>query len=212
MIRVLVVASSPGARERLARSLRATSRFEVVAVSGGARPHREDLVELEPDVVVADVASDDRELGREVLEWAAAGEAVILVAEDFASGTSRGFLRSGVKAVLPGGVTERELGPAVEAVAAGLIVLAPDQVERLSSPPSLTASDGEAAFAEALTSREVEVLRLVAEGMANKEVAARLAISEHTAKFHVASILGKLGAASRTEAVTAGIRRGLIII
>src|SRR5437763_2136209 len=167
MIRVLVVASSAGARERLARLLRATSKFEVVAATGSTRPHREDLAELEPDVVVADVAADHQDVGREVLEWAAAGEAVILVAEEFASRTSRDFLRSGVKAVLPGEVTERELGAAVEAVAVGLIVITRDQVEELSSPPSLTASDGEAAFAEALTRREVEVLRLIAEGLAN---------------------------------------------
>src|SRR5438128_1516404 len=65
---------------------------------------------------------------------------------------------------------------------------------------------------EALTPREIEVLRLLAAGLGNKEIASRLAISEHTVKFHVSSIMGKLGAASRTEAVTLGIRHGLIMI
>ena len=65
---------------------------------------------------------------------------------------------------------------------------------------------------EALTPRELEVLRLLAAGLGNKGIAARLEISEHTVKFHVASILGKLGVSSRTEAVTVGIRRGLIMI
>jgi len=65
---------------------------------------------------------------------------------------------------------------------------------------------------EDLTARESEVLRLVSMGLGNKEIAARLAISEHTAKFHISSILGKLHAASRTEAVSLGIRKGLIPI
>jgi DNA-binding CsgD family transcriptional regulator len=65
---------------------------------------------------------------------------------------------------------------------------------------------------EALTPREVEVLRLMGDGLVNKEIAERLGISEHTAKFHVASILGKLQASSRTDAVAQGMRRGLIPI
>jgi DNA-binding NarL/FixJ family response regulator len=63
-----------------------------------------------------------------------------------------------------------------------------------------------------LTAREIEVLRLLAEGAANKEIAYRLGISDHTAKFHISSILAKVGAASRTEAVTLGIRMGLIVL
>ena len=66
-------------------------------------------------------------------------------------------------------------------------------------------------LAESLTRRELEVLQMLAAGLSNKEIAARLNISEHTVKFHVASILGKLGAASRTEAVSLGIRRGLVL-
>ncbi|MBZ5660269.1 MAG: LuxR C-terminal-related transcriptional regulator [Acidobacteriia bacterium] len=65
---------------------------------------------------------------------------------------------------------------------------------------------------ESLTPRESEVLQILASGLANKEIAARLAISEHTAKFHVASILGKVGAGSRTEAVSIGIRCGLVLL
>jgi len=65
---------------------------------------------------------------------------------------------------------------------------------------------------EELTPREVEVLRLLADGLGNKEVALRLGISDHTVKFHISSILAKLGAGSRTEAVTLGIRRGLILL
>jgi len=67
-------------------------------------------------------------------------------------------------------------------------------------------------FSEEITSRETDVLRMLAEGLVNKDIAARLGISEHTVKFHISSILDKLGASTRTEAVTLGIRRGLIPI
>jgi DNA-binding NarL/FixJ family response regulator len=69
-----------------------------------------------------------------------------------------------------------------------------------------------AASDEPLTARELEVLQLLAQGLPNKLIAARLHISEHTAKFHVSSIMLKLGAASRTEAVTSAARRGLLIL
>jgi DNA-binding NarL/FixJ family response regulator len=68
------------------------------------------------------------------------------------------------------------------------------------------------AFSEHLTGREIEVLRLIANGRSNKQIASQLRISEHTAKFHVSSVLAKLGASSRTEAVSLGILRGLVAI
>ena len=67
-------------------------------------------------------------------------------------------------------------------------------------------------MAEELTEREVEILRKLAEGLGNKQIASTLAISEHTVKFHISSILGKLGASSRAEAASIGLRNGLITI
>jgi DNA-binding NarL/FixJ family response regulator len=72
--------------------------------------------------------------------------------------------------------------------------------------------DDEAASAETLTPREREVLELLGRGLSNREIAARLSISEHTAKFHVASVLAKLGAANRADAVRRGLRRGLVTL
>jgi DNA-binding CsgD family transcriptional regulator len=73
--------------------------------------------------------------------------------------------------------------------------------------------DADAAeYSEALTAREIEVLELLAEGLANKAIAARLGISDQTVKFHVASISGKLGAANRTDTVRRAVRRGLITL
>ena len=80
----------------------------------------------------------------------------------------------------------------------------------LIAPPR--AGDEEARLVETLTSRETEVLELLAEGLSNKGIAARLGISDQTVKFHVASIGGKLGAANRTDAVRLAIRRGLIAV
>jgi DNA-binding NarL/FixJ family response regulator len=130
--------------------------------------------------------------------------AVILNNDAFEPLDSRGSIR----ARLPNTATAAEVLAAVMAAAQGLIVLTPSQAEAMlypSQPPP-------APLVEALTPRELQVLRLMAQGMANKEIADQLRISEHTVKFHVASVLGKLAAASRTEAVMQGIRRGLVPI
>ena len=94
----------------------------------------------------------------------------------------------------------------------GLTVLESASLDLVLRPPSRPAKGTSVILAEPLTERELEVLGIVAAGLGNKEVAARLEISEHTVKFHVASIMGKLGAGSRTEAVTLAIRQGLIMI
>ena len=94
---------------------------------------------------------------------------------------------------------------------AGLVVLHPDALAARpprEARPARVAADP----AQPLTAREIEVLGMLAEGLGNKTIAVRLGISTHTAKFHVASILAKLGAGSRTEAVTVGMRRGLVVI
>jgi DNA-binding CsgD family transcriptional regulator len=89
------------------------------------------------------------------------------------------------------------------------ILIAPGDLPRLI--PS-TGDGDDAVVVEALTPREIEVLELLALGLPNKAIAARLAISDQTVKFHVASIYGKLGAANRTDAVRRALRRGVITI
>jgi DNA-binding NarL/FixJ family response regulator len=103
-----------------------------------------------------------------------------------------------------------ELRAAIMAAAQGFTVVPTALAARLL--PARDAAPGEARAdqPEPLTAREREVLELLAEGLSNRQVAERLGISEHTAKFHVASVSGKLGASSRTEAVSRGVRRGLI--
>ena len=112
---------------------------------------------------------------------------------------------------MPRAASADEIMLAIEAVVAGLVVLHPDRVEALRRVwPGRDRSDR--VVRESLTARETEVLIMMAEGLGNKSIAARLGISEHTVKFHVASIFTKLKAGSRTEAVAIGVRRGLIMI
>ena len=115
-----------------------------------------------------------------------------------------------VRAYLPPDAAAAEILAAIAAVGQGLVVLTQVQAERLL--PARSQRENLPRLVEALTPREIEVLRLMADGLVNKEIADRLGISEHTAKFHVASILGKLQASSRTDAVARGMRRGLIPI
>lgn len=91
-----------------------------------------------------------------------------------------------------------------------------DDADVVLSPAARSSGDGEsdgefvALSQEALTPREMQVLMLLAEGVGNREIAERLALSEHTVKFHLSAIFGKLGAATRTDAVRRALRAGLI--
>ena len=128
------------------------------------------------------------------------------------------LLQNGVRGILPTEATAGEIIAAIGAAANNLIVAPPEILETLVS--SITIEDylpnvkkglsGEAV--EDLTPREREVLEFLVEGESNKVIAYRLHISEHTVKFHVASIFGKLGVNTRTEAVTQALRRGLILL
>lgn len=145
--------------------------------------------------------------------WNAAGVPVILLVDNPGRRISEA-LPAGVRAVLPRNTTSTEIAAAIEAVAAGLYVFHPSDIDSVPTlrPPGETVPELGEPIVEHLTPREIEVLQLLSAGLGNKEIATRLNISEHTAKFHVASIMGKLGAATRTEAVTLGIRHGLVMI
>src|SRR5262249_7163535 len=119
-------------------------------------------------------------------------------------------LLTGVRAILPRDAKIEEIVAAIGALSAGLVVLSPATAEMLATNVGALYEPG--AVDEALTPREVEVLSMLAEGIGNKLIANRLSISEHTVKFHISSIFGKLSATSRTEAVMLGIRRGLIML
>ena len=129
-----------------------------------------------------------------------------------------------MQAALPGVASSGEIIAAVVAVSNGLIALDAETFASVlsASTPAVDDLTGAHSYDErspsveplrdALTPREREVLEMLAEGLSNKEIAWRIKISEHTVKFHIASIFGKLGASTRTEAVMQGIRRGLVMI
>jgi DNA-binding NarL/FixJ family response regulator len=168
-----------------------------------------------PDVVLVDLEPQAGEAG----EWLALqvnrdpGTPALALLTDEADGDwVHEALAGGATALLPRGATPGEIIAAIEAVAAGLCVLSPEILARLLAQRQAPRQMASAALVETLTPREIEVLTMLAEGLGNKEIARQLDISDNTVKFHLASIFGKLGANSRTEAVMQGMRHGLIMV
>ena len=213
MIRVFIVAASPLARAGL-ENLLAGRDVEIVGSNAAIDTLADVLADAAPDVVLFDSSGEPFEsvLGSIVATGLAADISVVLLSEGMAPEASADALRAGIRAALPGDISPDQLVAALQAAANGLLVLHPSQANEGHPAGSSAPTRALEELAESLTRRELEVLQMLAGGLSNKEIAVRLKISEHTAKFHVASILGKLGAASRTEAVSLGIRRGLVLL
>jgi NarL family two-component system response regulator YdfI len=212
VIRVLIVAGSALIRSGL-ESLLADSGVDVVGKSADLESIAIQLDDLEPDVLLVEDSADEQEalldeLGtKEILRE----YPVVILTQKTSPGWTSEALHAGARAVLLNEVSAGQLRAALEAAAAGLVVVHPSEVSALlPSPAALSSPIRE--LPEPLTPREREVLQLVSAGLGNKEIAGRLSISDHTVKFHLASILGKLGASTRTEAVSIGIRHGLILL
>jgi two-component system, NarL family, response regulator YdfI len=212
VIRVFLIAASPLARAALQNRLKAQS-VKIVGSAAAIDALGSDLSDTQADVLVVDASSEAPEAIIESLaESDLAAEIPIVVLTEAASpSASAEVLQAGIRAVLPSEISTGQLAAALQAAAAGLVVLHPTEIPA-AFPTATPASQSLAELPEPLTRREREVLQMLAAGLANKEIAARLNISDHTAKFHVAAILGKLGAATRTEAVALGIRRGLVLL
>jgi NarL family two-component system response regulator YdfI len=212
VIRVFIVAASSFARAGL-QSLVRDRDVEVVGSASNFESLADQWPDRETDIILVEASGDQSEPLLESLAASElASEAAIVVLSDYSEPTWLAeALRAGVRAVLPSSISPDQLVAALEAVAAGLIVMHPAEVGAVF-PTAEPSSRPFAELAEPLTPRESEVLQMLASGLGNKQIAVRLAISEHTVKFHVASILGKLGAGTRTEAVSLGIRRGLVLL
>jgi len=222
--RVLVVAESGIERAGLEALLAREPAFSVVgraARTDGDATLAQQIDELDPDVVVVAVASEGDDGAPEtpvesLARLAGDARAALVLLGDGGPEWVADALRAGAAALLPRDASPEALLAAVSAAAAGLVVLLrPAATALVTAAP--TAAAGRAARADAtqgqeLTPRETEVLRMLAEGLANKQIAARLGISDHTVKFHVAAIFTKLGAGTRTEAVMLGARRGLVVV
>jgi NarL family two-component system response regulator YdfI len=204
VIRVLLAAASTVRRAGLEALVQKVPLLQLAGSLHNALAVAQYAAQLQPDAVLLDLESETP--ARE----STAFPVVALIDEPSADWTAHA-LRSGVKAILPRDSGMEEILAAIQAAHAGLVLLDAGVMQNLASRiPAASAQPASAL--DDLTPREIEVLRMLAEGLGNREMAARLGISDHTVKFHISSILDKLGAGTRTEAVTMGIRMGIILL
>ena len=137
---------------------------------------------------------------------------ILLLAEEPLSPQILKGINNRTWGVLPIDAAQEELLAGVRALATGLWVGAPQMLTKLFSQTVISFNGSDEGDLEPLTPRESEILQQVAQGLTNKQIAWKLSISEHTVKFHISSIYGKLGATNRTEAVRLGARQGIILL
>jgi DNA-binding NarL/FixJ family response regulator len=209
MTRVVVAAASPAERAGLAALLAGHAGLTVLETAAPAG-ELADLAELtEADVVVLALRPGQPLPLPLALPPDAAGRApaIVLLGDDAGEGWRMRALRAGAAAALPRTAGTDQIMAAVAAAAAGLVVM-PASPAAPRARPAVHA----AAPVQPLTPREIEILALVAEGLANKQIAVRLGISDHTVKTHLAALFAKLGVSSRAEAVASGARLGVIML
>lgn len=205
-IQVLVVSPLPTVRAGLRALLAEDPEIAILGEAAGA-------AELEgaarrPHVALVDGSAGPAVL--EALETAAPETGIVLLGVE--PPRNRAAWGPAARGYLGRDANADEITAAVRAVASGLAVIEPARMRELVGGQAAAITGASTAGEEPLTPRELEVLQLVAAGLPNKTIALRLNISEHTAKFHVSSVLSKLGAASRTEAVTTAARQGLLLL
>jgi DNA-binding NarL/FixJ family response regulator len=205
-IRVLVVEDHRMFAEALVAMLSAQTGIEVVGSAGTAAGAVAEAQRLSPAVVVMDYRLPDAEgtaAARTIRDHNPQTRVLILTASAEES-LLREVIRAGCSGIVTKGRSVVDLVRAVRAAAAGETVIAPALLDRLSAPaPSETGTS-------LLTERELEVLRLVAEGLDTRDISGRLDISLNTVRNHLQSCIRKLGVHTRTQAVSAAIRRGII--
>jgi DNA-binding NarL/FixJ family response regulator len=198
VIRVLVASRSISVEN----AIRSSTSIEF---AGRANPDQPSSSELSGDVLLVEVSDASNH------DWPALADLpipVVLLLDSADSALISSALRAGIRGAISWDATAQEIEAAVNAVVAGLVVTTPASLAELLPDTQPLAEE----LAEPLSGREMEVLDRLAEGLSNKLIAHHLNISEHTVKTHVASIFAKLGASSRTEAVSQAIRRGLVML
>jgi DNA-binding NarL/FixJ family response regulator len=208
MIHILLVDDHPIVREGLRAVLEVQPDFSVIGEAGSGAEAVDRILQLRPDVILLDLHMPDMD-GVEVLRQIHAEQPDARVIVFTAFDTDERILsavQAGVQGYLLKGAPREELFNAIRVVHEGGSLLQPVVASKLLRQVSA----GYHPDVPPLTEREMEVLRLLATGALNKEIAHDLAISERTAKFHVSSIMNKLGATNRTEAVSIAAGRGLI--
>jgi DNA-binding NarL/FixJ family response regulator len=206
--RVIVASDLAAAQRDLAAALARRPSVTIIAQTHTGAPLAELVAATHPDVVVLDLADGEPIPSMSPGDTAGdrAGDvAYVILASDVAA-RGAAALRAGVRALLPRDATGDDIAAAVDAAAAGLVVLHPDAI------PALGRGTSPRATVDALTPRERQVLNLLADGLGNKIIGARLGISDHTVKAHLGAIFDKLHVSTRAEAVALGLRLGLIAL
>ena len=210
-VRLLVADDHPVVRDGLVAMLSTQPDFVVVGEAATGAEAVERAAALTPDVVLLDLempGMDGVQALRQIRAARPDAPVIVFTALD-TDERILGAVQAGAQGYLLKGAPRDELFKAIRVVSEGGSLLQPVVASKLLQHISHQ-SDERASSVDPLTDREMEVLALLAQGKTNKEIAATLFISERTVKFHVGSILGKLGAGNSTEAVTIAAQRGLV--
>lgn len=209
-IRILVADDHPIVRNGLISMLGTQADFEVVGKAGDGRETLEQVDHLHPDVLLLDLEMpqmDCVEALRHLREARTTVRTIVFTAFD-TDERIVSAVQAGAQGYLLKGVPREEIFNAIRVVHAGGSLLQPVVASKLLR--QVSGEHKPQPDMDALTPREQHVLKLLAQGLQNKEIAAELVITERTVKFYVSSILSKLGAGNRTEAVTLAVQRGLV--
>lgn len=209
-IRILVADDHPIVRDGLISILGTQPDFDVVGRAGDGRETLEQVENLRPDVLLLDLEMpqmDGVETLRHLREVHAGVRTIVFTAFD-TDERIVSAVQAGAQGYLLKGVPREEIFNAIRVVHAGGSLLQPVVASKLLK--QVSGERKPQPEMDALTPREQHVLKLLAQGLQNKEIAAELVITERTVKFYVSSILSKLGAGNRTEAVTLAVQRGLV--
>lgn len=210
MTRIFLIAAPGPGREKL-EELLDSSKITIVGRADDFEGVDEELSE-EAEVLLADATTGLLEELLDSLQEAKIlrNTKVVLLIDQAPPVWVNQAIRAGVRGILPAEAGAEQVIAALKAVSRDLVVIHPNGLQMPRFAECSAADLVETV--EPLTARERDVLQMLSEGLGNKEIAARLKISEHTVKFHVASILGKLAASTRTEAVSIALRRGLVLL
>jgi len=221
MVRIVLADDHPIVREGLHAVLETQPDFEVIAECANGDEVLRQIPEMRPDIILLDLempVMDGVETIRRLRQLPQPPRVIVLTAFDDDERIIQAIQAGADGYLLKGGAPREEIFKAIHLAMEGGSLLQPVVASKLlrhvGQQQSREASSREAQIAhvEELTERELEVLHLLAQGMPNKEIASNLVISERTAKFHVSSIMSKLGATNRTEAVSLAAQRGLITL